>query len=230
MKKIKKITIGQPGVNISFIPESETTLAKTGKEKYGEIASSFAEACIKTMIKNYKSMLKVVAAVEAGESANDIGKKIWGKAWETDVIIKRKGKVTQYSCFGIHLYEEEDQSYTKFYGPDKSNEISLMECGLLVSEDKNEKGEHKIVYRVNNGFAIGYISEAEVDKIVSKDSRVEKSDIAWFFPFVGESKTEWLKNTFVAKLQDIIAYWGPLNVFGDPPTTMTEEEVRMQFL
>lgn len=121
-----------------------------------------------------------------------------------------------------------------FSGIDASKEISLLEYGLLVSDQLHLDGSNTrfVVYRINeNHFDCGHISEEEINGYVFGKEFPNDEDIASFLSFVGEFKPEeWAKFTFQTKLHDLFSYWGYENIMGTSYYPMTEEEAKERYL
>lgn len=115
-----------------------------------------------------------------------------------------------------------------FYGIDKSIDISILEYGMLVSKEPNDKDEYLIIYGVNNdgnsyeSFNTISLTEKEVnDKI--NESWFNKKE---FFNYCGQTEQEWLLLNIVNKMRDMIAYYGVENICGVSYSTFDEDELR----
>lgn len=115
-----------------------------------------------------------------------------------------------------------------FSGIDQSIDISILEYGILVSNEPNDDGSYLIIYGVNNdgnsyeSFASILLSEKEVnDKI--QESWFDKES---FFSYCGQTEQEWLSNTIAGKMRDMLAYYGSENICGVRYYTFNEEELR----
>lgn len=120
-----------------------------------------------------------------------------------------------------------------FHGIDASNETSLLEYGLLVSNELHEDGSGTqfCVYRIDdNHFGTGHFKESELDAIVRGEEWANEKDINRFLSFVGMDKDEWLDLPFVAKMSDLINYWGSENICGTDYCSLTEDEVKEKYL
>lgn len=134
-------------------------------------------------------------------------------------------------------------NYT-FHGIDKSNEISLLEYGLLVSNELHEDGSGTrfCVYRQGDRFGTGHISEAELDNILTGKEWASESDLRRFYSFVGvtdvtqgisddKHAAAYIKDTsFANKMHDLIQYFGSENVCGTDYHPMTEDEAKERYL
>lgn len=118
-----------------------------------------------------------------------------------------------------------------FYGIDKSIDISILEYGMLVSNESDKDGSYLIIYGVNNdgnsyeSFSNISLTEKEVnDKI--NESWFNKKE---FFNYCGQTEQEWLSLNIANKMRDMIAYYGSENICGVNYSTFDEDELR-QFL
>ena len=106
--------------------------------------------------------------------------------------------------------------YSKLHGIDVSNEISLYEYGLLVSDDTDKDGDYRILYRVESGdegycgFDYSFMSEKDIDEIFN-ESWFNKLE---FLNHVDMYELEFLSMRFVYKLYDMISYHGHQNILG----------------
>lgn len=131
-----------------------------------------------------------------------------------------------------------------FYGIDFSNEISLIEYGLILSKETHEDGSGTqfAVYKCgedkngNQLFGTGHYSEADTDNLIRGKDWADQKDIAGFMECIGIPTTEeaietYIKNTSHAgKLCDLICYFGIENVMGTEYSPMTEKEARKRYL
>ncbi len=120
----------------------------------------------------------------------------------------------------------------KFYGIDVSNEISLLEYGLLVSVDKHEdnSGTQFCIYKQGEGFGTGHYSEDEINSLINGNDWASEEDINSFLLFVGDTKESYLTIDFAMKLHDLSQYFGSENIFGTEYYPMTEEEAKERYL
>ena len=119
-----------------------------------------------------------------------------------------------------------------FYGCDASNEISLFEYGLLVSNEEHEDGSgtHFCIYKQGEGYGCGHMSESVVNGFIEGKEFMDEDDIEAFLSWLGLSKDEWLELSMAPKLQDLLQYWGSDNIFGTDYYPMTEEEGKERWL
>jgi hypothetical protein len=119
-----------------------------------------------------------------------------------------------------------------FYGTDASNEISLLENGLLVSNELNEDGSRTrfCIYAQGDMFGSGHISEADLNKLLSGNGWIKEDDLKGFYSFVGDTKENYLNIDFVYKLSDLNQYFGPDNITGTDYSRMSKEEVAERYL
>ena len=120
-----------------------------------------------------------------------------------------------------------------FSGIDASNEISLLEYGLLVSDEPNEDGSgtHFCIYRIDeNNFDCGHISESEVNGYILGNEFPNENDINSFLSFVGIDKDGWINMQFVSKLYDLLQYFGYENIFGTAYSAMNTDEAKERYL
>ena len=119
-----------------------------------------------------------------------------------------------------------------FAGIDCSLEISLLEYGLIVSNEahKDGSGTHFCVYKCNGGYGTGHISEIDLNNLINGKDWADEEDINSFLSFVGMEKTDYLQTSFVNKLYDLISYWGADNIIGTEYYPITEEEAIARYL
>jgi hypothetical protein len=120
-----------------------------------------------------------------------------------------------------------------FIGCDASLEISLLEYGLIVSENEHEDGSgtHFCVYKISdNSFGTGHMSEKEVNGYIEGKEFMNSDDIKSFLNWNGMTKEDWLKMEMHSKLGDLLQYWGSENIFGAEYSPMTEKEVTKRYL
>jgi hypothetical protein len=120
-----------------------------------------------------------------------------------------------------------------FVGTDNDLETSLLEYGLLVSNEEHEDGSgtHFCIYKQNNAFGTGHISEKEINGYVEGKEFMKKKDITEFFSWSGTSgKKEWIALPLVTKIHELISYYGSENIFGVDYSPITEEKVKELFL
>ena len=126
----------------------------------------------------------------------------------------------------------------QYYGIDASNNISLLEYGLLVSVDEHEDGSgtHHCVYGIQtNGeeytaFDTGHISEKEVNDLINGEDWMSEKDVNSFLSTCGQSKEDWMENTLACKLHDLLQYYGYENTFGTAYSSITKEEAEELYL
>jgi len=119
-----------------------------------------------------------------------------------------------------------------FYGTDVSLEISLLEYGLIVSNEEHEDGSgtHFCIYRQNDLFGCGHMSEEVVNGFIEGREFPDAKDIVSFLNWCGTTASIWLECNMAIKLQDLLNYWGSENIFGTDYSPMTEEEVKERWL
>ncbi len=119
-----------------------------------------------------------------------------------------------------------------FCGIDSSLEISLLEYGLIVSNEVHDDGSgtHFCVYKCNGGYGTAHVSEEDINNLINGKEWANEEDINSFLSFVGMKKTDYLQTSFVNKLYDLISYWGSDNCMGTDYYPMSEEEVITRYL
>lgn len=124
-----------------------------------------------------------------------------------------------------------------FHGIDSSNKISLLEYGLLVSDQQHEDGSgtYFCVYRVSHPdggswFDCGHISEKQVNGYIEGTEFPSDADIESFLSFNDMSKAQWLGLNFTHKLWDLLQYWGYENIMGTAYHPMPESEAVSLYL
>ena len=115
-----------------------------------------------------------------------------------------------------------------FYGVDKSIDISILEYGVLVSKEPNDKNEYLIIYGINNdgnsyeSFSSISLSEFAINSML-KESWFDKKS---FFNYCGMNEVQWLFHNIANKIRDLIAYYGVENICGISYSTFDEDEMR----
>ena len=122
-----------------------------------------------------------------------------------------------------------------FHGFDASNEISLLEYGLLVSLESHEdnSGTRFAIYRQDqNHFGTGHFSEKDLNNILTGEDWANEKDLKSFFSFIGCTDRNTYINTagIVNKLSDLISYFGTDNICGTDYSPMTENEAKERYL
>jgi hypothetical protein len=129
----------------------------------------------------------------------------------------------------------------KFYGIDVSNEISLLEYGLLVSVDEHEDGSgtHFCVYRIDeNHFGCGHVSEKEINGYIKGEEFMKDDDIKSFLEWLGYDTEDfmqldqlaWMERNLATKISDLLQYLGCENIFGTDYSPMTEKQAIKKYL
>jgi len=120
-----------------------------------------------------------------------------------------------------------------FQGTDASLEISLLEYGLLVSEQEHEDGSgtHFIVYNVEpDVYDTGHISESQVNGYILGTEFPDNESIQRFLSYVGADKETWTGYSLPSKLHDLLQYFGVHNIMGSSHGCMTEKEATERYL
>jgi len=124
---------------------------------------------------------------------------------------------------------------SNFYGIDASNEISLLEYGLLVYSEKHEdnSGTQFCVYKIDeNSFGTGHYSNEEINDLLNGNDWASNEDIKSFLSYVGADNIEqYIANNDIAmKLNDLKSYFGTETIFGTDYYPMTEDEAIKLYL
>jgi hypothetical protein len=105
----------------------------------------------------------------------------------------------------------------KWLGTDADLETSLFEYNFVAKQraDKDHPDEWFVLYRINdNAFGTGHIRESELDDLINGKEWMKKEDIEKTLSYVGMTKEEWLKESFINKLSDLLGYWGYEEIMG----------------
>jgi len=115
----------------------------------------------------------------------------------------------------------EDKGY---YGVDVNIQTSLLEYGLVVNDNVDVNNQHKIIFVVDwkdfgqpNAYNYSYISEEDIRVIFDE----EWFDKKGFLSFIGQTEKEFFNTSLANQLDDMIAYYGKLNILGDVFRTRT---------
>lgn len=101
--------------------------------------------------------------------------------------------------------QKKDAELLKWHGfavGDK--EKSFNQCGLVVRWDRKTQ-KFQCVYKIDEQYAMSYISEEDLDNKVLNDEK--------FFIFYPDKPDIWKRRPFINKLQDVIGYLGLDKVF-----------------
>lgn len=111
-------------------------------------------------------------------------------------------------------------------GIDNSLDISLFEYGFICTNLEHlEKDEYFVLYKVSEElYGITHITEGFLDRLVKGFEFADRTEIIYFLSVMGQSKKEWLKLPFVAKLSDCLTYWGCESIFGMCYNPLTKAE------
>jgi len=109
-------------------------------------------------------------------------------------------------------------------GPDVSIEISLREYGLAW---KIGETETRFYFGTgHNGAQYIHFDWADLENNVDVNTEFNWADLQEVADFVGDSLKDWHNRPLTQKIQDLLGYYGPENVFGDSYTEpMTYEEI-----
>lgn len=109
-----------------------------------------------------------------------------------------------------------------WYGIDASNEISLLEYGLLVKKEPDKDDQYKIIYRVNSTqFDFCHFSEKEVNEFLNEGW----FNTEGFLNYCGMTENAWLKMNIANKLSDLLTYYGFENICGTCYSPMSIDEI-----
>jgi len=116
-----------------------------------------------------------------------------------------------------------------FVGIDKDLEISLREHGLLVSIEPHTDGSgtHFIIYRTgcnDEVYGCGHMSEEAVNGYMLGREFMDNSNILEVLNYLDMKLDEWLIQSLVTKLHDLISYYGCDNIMGTDYNPVTYEE------
>lgn len=115
----------------------------------------------------------------------------------------------------------------EWVGPDQDLETSLFEYGVVAKQldTKDYDDEWFVLYCIApNAFGTGHIRESELDGLIDGKDWMDETNVRSFLSFVGMSKKEWKKSSFMGKLSDLISYCGTANILGEDYYPMTEKE------
>ena len=120
-----------------------------------------------------------------------------------------------------------------FEGIDKDLETSLFEYNVIASKEEHEDGSgtHLVVYKINDdNYGTGHISEKQLNGYVLGDEFPDAKDIRGFLRWSDSIKEDWLKQSFIQKLYDLISYWGYENIMGVDYSPVNKEFVINNYL
>ncbi len=128
-----------------------------------------------------------------------------------------------------------------FTGIDVNLETSLFEYGLILSNELNPDGSGTqfAVYLCGYNkegepmYETGHYLEEETNNLLRGRDWMKGKDIGNFLEYVGQGDDVdgyIQETTHVARLYDLIAYFGTENIMGSNYNAMTQEEVRERYL
>lgn len=120
-----------------------------------------------------------------------------------------------------------------FEGIDRDLEISLFEYYVIASKEEHEDGSgtHFVVYKIDdNNYGTGHISEKTINGYVLEEEFPDVKDIRQFLRWSDSTKEDWLKQSFIQKLFDLISYWGYENIMGTDYSPVNKEFVLEKYL
>lgn len=126
-------------------------------------------------------------------------------------------------------------NYT-FQGIDASKEISLLEYGLLVSNEphKDGSGSHFCVYRQSSdSFGTAHIYPKDIDSLLQGKDWANEDSLKSFFSFIGceDEREDYIEQmSLVIKLNDLVSYFGEENICGTDYYPITEAEAIEKYL
>ena len=113
-----------------------------------------------------------------------------------------------------------------FHGIVANLETSLLEYGLIMSNEKHEDGSGTqfVVYKMGDfGYGTGHISEEETNGYIEGKEWMSEQEIASFLSTEGTTKEEWLECSHALKLHSLINYYGYENIMGTDYSPITEK-------
>ena len=109
-------------------------------------------------------------------------------------------------------------------GPDVSIEISLKEYGLAWKIGETETRFYYGTKHIGDEYT-GF-DRANLENNLDVEAEFCWADLSEVADLVGDLLKDWNKRPLTQKIQDLLGYYGPENVFGDSYTEpMTYEEV-----
>lgn len=120
-----------------------------------------------------------------------------------------------------------------FEGIDKDLEISLFEYNVIASKEEHEDGSgtHFVVYKIDNdNYGTGHISEKTINGYIEGKEFMDAKDIRQFLRWADNIKEDWLKQSFIQKLYDLISYWGYMEIMGVDYNPINKEFVLEKYL
>ena len=109
----------------------------------------------------------------------------------------------------------EDKGY---YGIDANIKTSLLEYGLIVNDNVDEDYQHKVIFVVDwkdydqpKAYNYSYISDEDIRVIFDEDWFDQKG----FLYFIRLTEKEFFNASLASQLDDMISYYGKLNILGD---------------
>lgn len=115
-----------------------------------------------------------------------------------------------------------------FEGIDRDLEVSLFEYNVIASKEEHEDGSgtHFVVYKIDDdNYGTGHISEKTINGYIEGKEFMDAKDIRQFLRCVGNIKEDWLKQSFIQKLYDLISYWGYMEIMGVDYNSINKEFV-----
>ena len=100
-----------------------------------------------------------------------------------------------------------EEVFKGFQGVDVSLEVSLLEYGLIWTDQTEDCEEDELFFIAkisDNFYETGYVSHDTLDFVEDEEG---------FFKFLGESKEEWLNKDLGMKVYDVVNYFGAQELF-----------------
>lgn len=116
---------------------------------------------------------------------------------------------------------------TSWAGQDASLEISLFEYGLLCKQlpERDYEDEYFCLYKFTDEvYDTGHITEKQVNGYILGTEFPKPEDIASFLSYVGMAANEWIEESLVNKISDLLRYWGTENIMGGTYGGLTKVE------
>lgn len=120
-----------------------------------------------------------------------------------------------------------------FEGIDRDLEVSLFEYNVIASKEEHEDGSgtHFVVYKIDDdNYGTGHISEKTINGYIEGKEFMDAKDIRQFLRWSDSIKEDWLKQSFIQKLYDLILYLGYENIMGTDYSPVNKEFVIKKYL
>lgn len=141
-------------------------------------------------------------------------------------MVNRKKLIQKILHEGLNLVKANRN--TEWVGSDINLETSLFEYGFVARQPKNKDypDEWFILFQVGSGdeFDTGWKREEDLNDLMLGKDWMDENDIQQILDSTGDNIEEWLRSSFLMKLDDLVGYYGWDNIMGTSYNWMSKNE------